>query len=125
MEFLFLLFLGKPMWMWLLFITLVVALLAFDLGVLHKDGDHEIGVAESLKLSAMYIALGLGFSGFVYWQMGWEPTAHYLTAFVVEETLAMDNVFVIALIFTFFAVPRAYQHRALLWDIPGAAAQFP
>jgi tellurite resistance protein TerC len=119
MEFLFFMFLSKPLWMWLLFITIVVALLAFDLGVLHKDGDHEIGVSESLKLSAMYIALGLGFSGFVYWQMGWEPTAHYLTAFVVEKTLAMDNVFIIALIFTFFAVPRAYQHRVLFWGILG------
>jgi tellurite resistance protein TerC len=119
MEFLFFLFLGKPLWMWLLFITLVVALLAFDLGVLHKDGDHEIGVAESLRLSAMYITLGLAFSGFVYWQMGWESTAHYLTAFVVEKTLAMDNVFVIALIFAFFAVPRAYQHRVLFWGILG------
>jgi tellurite resistance protein TerC len=113
------LFLGKPMWMWLLFMILVVALLAFDLGVLHKDNDHEIGVSESLKLSAMYIALGLGFSGFVYWQMGWEPTAHYLTAFVVEKTLAMDNVFVIALIFTYFAIPRQYQHRVLFWGILG------
>lgn len=119
MEFLLLLFLGKPLWMWLLFLTLVVALLAFDLGVLHKDGDHEIGVGESLKLSAMYITLGLAFSGFVYWQMGWEPTAQYLTAFVVEKTLAMDNVFVIALIFAFFAVPRAYQHRVLFWGILG------
>ena len=119
MEFLFLLFLGKPMWMWLLFITLVISLLAFDLGVLHKDGNHEIGVAESLKLSAMYIALGLSFSGFVYWQMGWTPTAQYLTAFVVEKTLAMDNVFVIALIFTYFAVPRPYQHRVLFWGILG------
>ena len=52
MEFLFFMFLSKPLWMWLLFITIVVALLAFDLGVLHKDGDHEIGVSESLKLSA-------------------------------------------------------------------------
>lgn len=119
MEFLYLLFLGKPMWMWLLFIILVISLLAFDLGVLHKDGNHEIGVAESLKLSAMYIALGLSFSGFVYWQMGWESTAHYLTAFVVEKTLAMDNVFVIALIFTYFAIPRAYQHRVLFWGILG------
>ncbi|MFD2814349.1 hypothetical protein ACFSYD_07470 [Paracoccus aerius] len=104
MEFLFLLVLGKPLWMWLLFITLVVALLAFDLGVLHKD-DHEIGVAESLRMSAMYIVLGLGFSGFIYWQMGTEATAQYLTAFVVEKTLAMDNIFVIALIFGFFAIP--------------------
>ena len=52
MEILFFLFLGKPLWMWLVFLTLVVSLLVFDLGVLHKD-DHEIGVAESLKLSAM------------------------------------------------------------------------
>mgnify|MGYP002714604141 CR=1 FL=1 len=118
MELLFLLFLGKPLWMWLLFITLVVALLAFDLGVLHKD-DHEIGVAESLRMSAMYIVLGLGFSGFIYWQMGTEATAQYLTAFVVEKTLAMDNIFVIALIFGFFAIPRQYQHRVLFWGILG------
>ncbi|MFT4012512.1 MAG: TerC family protein [Paracoccus sp. (in: a-proteobacteria)] len=119
MEILLILFMGKPLWMWLLFIGLVAALLAFDLGVLHKGGDHQIGVAQSLRLSAMYILLGLGFSGFVYWQMGWEPTADYLTAFVVEKTLAMDNVFVIALIFGFFAVPRQYQHRVLFWGILG------
>ena len=58
MEFLLLMVLGKPLWMWLLFIGVVVALLAFDLGVLHKD-DHQIGVAESLRMSAMYIILGL------------------------------------------------------------------
>ncbi|TGN42173.1 TerC family protein, partial [Paracoccus liaowanqingii] len=62
-------FLGKPLWMWLLFLSLVVALLVFDLGVLNKD-DHEIGIAESLKLSAMYITLGIAFSGFIYWSMG-------------------------------------------------------
>ncbi|WP_295042021.1 TerC family protein [uncultured Paracoccus sp.] len=118
MEILLLLVMGKPLWMWLLFLTLVVALLAFDLGVLHKD-NHEIGVAESLRMSAMYIVLGLGFSGFIYWQMGAEPTAQYLTAFVVEKTLAMDNIFVIALIFGFFAVPREYQHRVLFWGILG------
>ncbi len=118
MELLFLTFLAKPLWMWLLFITLVVALLAFDLGVLHKD-NHEIGIRESLRLSAMYIILGVGFSGFVYWQMGTEATAQYLTAFVVEKTLAMDNIFVIALIFGFFAIPREYQHRVLFWGILG------
>jgi tellurite resistance protein TerC len=61
MEFLSALWLGTPIWMWLLFVGLVLALLVFDLGVLHKD-DHEIGVAESLRLSAMYIAMGLGFA---------------------------------------------------------------
>ncbi len=118
MEFLLLPWLGTPLWMWLLFVALVVALLVFDLGVLHKD-DHEIGVSESLKLSAMYIAMGLGFAGFVAWQLGGEPAGHYLTAFVVEKTLAMDNVFVIAMIFSFFAIPRQYQHRVLFWGILG------
>ncbi len=117
-EILFFLFLGKPLWMWLVFLTLVVGLLAFDLGVLHKD-DHEIGVAESLKLSAMYITLGLSFSAFIWWQMDATATAQYLTAFVVEKTLAMDNIFVIALIFGFFAIPREYQHRVLFWGILG------
>ncbi len=118
MEFLSLVFLGTPLWMWTVFIALVLGLLVLDLGVLNK-GDHEIGVAESLRLSALYIALGVGFAGFVWWQQGGEATAHYLTAFVVEKTLALDNVFVIALIFSFFAIPRAYQHRVLFWGILG------
>ncbi|MFC3969619.1 TerC family protein [Rhizobium lemnae] len=118
MEILFFLFLGKPLWMWLVFMGLVVALLAFDLGVLHKD-DHEIGVAESLKLSVMYLSLGLLFSGFIYWQMDTQATAEYLTAFVVEKTLAMDNIFLIAMIFAFFSIPREYQHRVLFWGILG------
>lgn len=111
-------FLGTPIWMWAGFISVVLALLAFDLGILHKDG-HEIGVTESLKLSALYIALGLGFGGFVWMQMGAAPATEYLTAFVVEKSLALDNVFVIALIFAFFAIPRAYQHRVLFWGVLG------
>ena len=118
MEFLALLWLGKPVWMWLVFLSIVLTLLVLDLGVFHKE-DHEIGVAESLKMSALYIALGLGFSGFVWWQIGPTETAQYLTAFVVEKTLALDNIFVIALIFGFFAVPRQYQHRVLFWGILG------
>lgn len=118
MEFLTLLWLGKPIWMWVLFISIVLSLLVLDLGVFHKD-DHEIGVAESLKMSAFYIALGISFSGFVWWQIGPTETAQYLTAFVVEKTLALDNIFVIALIFSFFAVPRQYQHRVLFWGILG------
>ena len=118
MDLLTSLFLGTPLWMWLFFVGIVVALLIVDLGLFNKK-DHEIGVAESLKLSAFYLTLGLGFAGFVYWQLGAEATSHYLTAFVVEKTLAMDNVFVIALIFGFFAIPRMYQHRVLFWGILG------
>jgi len=118
MDILFSLFLGTPIWMWLTFISLVLVLLAADLGLVN-NGDQEIGVSKSLRLSAVYITLGVAFSGFVYWQMGSEATAQYLTAFVVEKTLAMDNVFVIALIFSSFAIPRMYQHRVLFWGILG------
>ena len=118
MEFLALIVMGTPVWMWLTFIGLVLALLVLDLGLLNK-GESEIGVAQSLRMSALYISLGVAFSAFVYWQMGGEATAAYLTAFVVEKTLAMDNVFVIALIFSTFAIPRQYQHRVLFWGILG------
>jgi tellurite resistance protein TerC len=118
MELLFSLFLGTPVWLWLTFVTIVMALLVLDLGVLNKE-DHEIGVAESLRLSALYITLGVAFGGFVWFQFGAESAAEYITAFVVEKTLALDNVFVIALIFSFFAIPRIYQHRVLFWGILG------
>ncbi|MCB8839298.1 TerC family protein [Aurantimonas sp. VKM B-3413] len=117
-AFLYLDWLGKPIWMWLGFIAIVLALLVFDLGVLHRD-NREIRARESLLLSSMYIGLGVAFGGFVWWQLGSEPGLNYLTGFVVEKTLALDNVFVIALIFSFFAVPRKYQHRVLFWGILG------
>ena len=112
------LFLGQPLWMWLGFLGLVMALLAFDLGVLHRDG-HEIEVRESLLLSGFYIALGLAFGGFVWWQLGAQSGVEYLTGFVVEKSLAMDNVFVIAMIFGYLAIPRHLQHRVLFWGILG------
>src|SRR5690606_33934135 len=111
-------FLGQPLWMWLAFFVLVVALLAFDLGVLNR-GSREIGVSQSLRLSAFYILLGLGFGAFVWLQLGAQSGIEYLTGFVVEKSLAMDNVFVIAMIFGYFAIPRAYQHRVLFWGILG------
>jgi len=112
------LFLGTPIWLWLVFVGLVGLLLAFDLGVLNR-GDKEIGVAESLKLSSFYITLGVLFGGFVWYQLGSHAAAEYMTAFVVEKTLAMDNVFVIALIFATLSIPRRYQHRVLFWGILG------
>ena len=117
-AFFFVDWLGKPVWMWLGFLSIVVSLLALDLGVLHRD-NREIGVRESLILSSMYIALGLAFGGWIWWQLGGEQGMNYLTGFVVEKTLALDNVFVIALIFSFFAVPRKYQHRVLFWGVLG------
>ncbi|WP_193336846.1 TerC family protein [Devosia beringensis] len=112
------LFLGQPLWMWLGFLGLVALLLAFDLGVLHRDG-HEIEVRESLMLSGFYVTLGLVFGAFVWWQLGAQSGIEYLTGFVVEKSLAMDNVFVIAMIFGYLAIPRHLQHRVLFWGILG------
>jgi len=117
-DFLFSEFLTKPLWLWLSFMALVAALLAFDLGVLHRK-TKEIEVGESLWLSAMYITLGLAFGGWVWWYFGQAAGLAYMTGFVVEKTLAMDNVFVIAMIFSYFAIPRQYQHRVLFWGILG------
>ena len=118
MEFFLIEWLGKPAWMWLGFFAIVAALLALDLGVLHRR-PREIGVRESLLLSAGYMTLGLSFGGLVWWQLGETAGLQYLTGFIVEKSLALDNIFVIALIFGFFAIPRLYQHRVLFWGILG------
>lgn len=118
MEFLLGLWLGTSVWMWLAFIALVALLLSVDLGVLHRN-QREIGVGESVALSAVYISLGLAFGGWVWLQKGPDPALAYVTGFVIEKSLAMDNVFVIATIFTTFAVPRIYQHRVLFWGVLG------
>jgi tellurite resistance protein TerC len=118
MDFLWTDFLGTAVWMWLSFLALVIVLLALDLGVLHKK-SAEIGIRESFLLSAFYMSLGLAFGGWVWWQSGQQAGIEYLTGFVVEKSLAMDNIFVIAMIFGYFAIPRAYQHRVLLWGILG------
>ena len=111
-------FLGTAAWIWLTFIGIVVALLAFDLGVLHRN-DHEIGVTESLWLSAGYISVALVFGAWVWWYLGSQSGMEYFTGFLIEKSLSMDNVFVIALIFTYFAIPRQFQHRVLFWGILG------
>jgi tellurite resistance protein TerC len=111
-------FLGKPAWLWLAFIGVVVALLAFDLGVLHRE-DRVIEARESLWMSAGYVAVGLAFGAWVWWYLGAQSGMEYLTGFLIEKTLAMDNVFVIAMIFAFFAVPLQYQHRVLFWGVLG------
>lgn len=116
MEFLSSDFLGTPAWFWLAFLGLVAVLLIFDLGVLNKQ-DKELGVAESLRLSVFYIAIALVFGGWVWWSMGAGPGMEYFTGYAIEKALSIDNVFVISLIFSYFAIPARYQYRALLWGI--------
>ena len=116
MEFLTADWLGTPAWFWLTFLTLVAALTAFDLGVLHKE-DREMGIGESLKLSAFYIAVAMAFGAWIWVERGAELGLQFYTGFFIEKALSIDNVFVISLIFTYFAIPAKYQYRALVWGI--------
>lgn len=116
MEFLFADWLGKPVWMWIGFHVIVAVLLAFDLGVLQKK-TGDLGVKESLMLSAFYVTLGLLFGAWVWWYVSPQSGLEYLTGFVIEKSLSMDNVFVIAMIFGYFAIPRRSQYRVLFWGI--------
>jgi tellurite resistance protein TerC len=116
MEFLFYDWLGTPLWFWLAFLGIVAALTAFDLGILHKE-DREMGIGESLRLTAFYIAIALLFGAWIWAEKGADLGLKYYTGFFIEKALSIDNVFVISLIFTYFAIPRMYQYRALLWGI--------
>jgi tellurite resistance protein TerC len=116
MDFLLYDWLGTPVWFWLAFLGIVALLTAFDLGILHKE-DREMGIGESLRLSAFYIAIALLFGAWVWAQKGADLGMKYYTGFFIEKALSIDNVFVISLIFTYFAIPRMYQYRALLWGI--------
>lgn len=103
-DFLTIDFLGKALWLWFAFIVVVGALLAFDLGVLHRS-DKELGITESLTLSAFYIAVAVLFGGWLWWSMGPTSGIEYFTGYALEKALSIDNVFVISLIFGYFAIP--------------------
>src|SRR3546814_6092855 len=96
MEFLFADWLGTPAWFWLSFIALVIALTAFDLGVLNKE-NKEMGIGESLKLSALYIGIATAFGAWVWAAKGGEAGLQYYTGFFIEKALSIDNIFVISL----------------------------
>lgn len=118
MEFLLLPFLGKALWLWVVFLVAVAVILALDLGVFNRK-DHIIGFRESLKMSAVYIVLGLLFGLWVWQRNGFDAGMDYYTVYVLEKTLSLDNLFVMSVIFASFAVPREYQHRLLVWGIIG------
>lgn len=111
-------YLGTPAWFWLAFLVVVIGLLVFDLGVLHRD-NHEIEMRESLLLYAGYFSVGVAFGAWIWLQLGASKALEYYTGFLVEQSLSMDNVFVMAMILGFFGIPRKYQHRVLFWGILG------
>ena len=117
-AFLFSEFLDKAMWMWMAFFAIIAILLILDLGVLHRD-QHEIGVRESFMLSGGYISISLLFGLWVWYELGETSALEYYTGYVIEKSLSIDNIFVMAVIFSAFSIPRKYQHRVLFWGIMG------
>ncbi len=105
--------------LWIVFGVLIPVMLALDLGVFHRK-DHAIKVKEALFWSAVWISLALLFNLGIYLLVGPEKALNFLTGYLVEESLSVDNLFVFLLIFTYFCVPAAYQHRVLFWGIMGA-----
>lgn len=104
---------------WIWFHVFVFAMLALDLGILHRK-DKEIGVSESLMWTSVWIALAMAFNYGVYKYMGHSLAYEFLTCYVLEKSLSVDNIFVMAIIFGHFKVHPLYQHRVLFWGILGA-----
>lgn len=116
-------------WMWLGFGAVVLVMLALDLGVFHRKA-HAVGMREALSWSAVWLTLGFGFAAVVYWfyareygpPIGREYAAKYITGYLIEKSLSVDNIFVFWMIFRYFTVPPEHQHRVLFWGILGALA---
>jgi tellurite resistance protein TerC len=111
--------LGKPAWAWLLFLGIVVFLLWLDLGVLHRKSE-VLKAKDSFKLWAMFASFAIAFGVWIWIDQGATKGAEFFTGYVLETSLAFDNIFVISTIFAYFAVPREFQHRVLFWGIIGA-----
>jgi TerC family integral membrane protein len=106
-------------WQWLTLLGIIVTLLLVDLLVLHREA-HEISTKEAAIESAAWVSIGVGFSLVVLWWFGGAATGEYISGYLIELSLSIDNVFVWALILAYFKVPRQYQHRVLFWGIFGA-----
>ena len=121
-------FTSAPLWLWLVFVSIVVLALVVDFVVLKKQGAHEVSVPEAVKWSAIWVALSLAFNGFLWWAYQQDQgtavantkALEFLTGYLIEKSLAVDNIFVFLMIFTYFAVPPAFQKRVLMMGIIGA-----
>jgi tellurite resistance protein TerC len=109
----------NSLWGWVGFNVVVLAILALDLGVLHRR-SAKVSLKEAATWSAVWVALSLGFAFAIYQTMGKESGLEFLTGYLIEYALSVDNIFVFVLIFTYFKVPEQYQHRVLFWGIIGA-----
>lgn len=123
------------MWVWAGFVLMILVFLALDLGVFHRRAQ-VIGIREAFAWTAVWVVLAVGFTVAVYYMYehhwlgvgleighelsGRQAAEQFLTGYIIEKSLSLDNIFVIALIFSYFGIPAAYQHRVLFWGILGA-----
>lgn len=106
-------------WEWLAFFAIIGFMLVLDLGVFHKK-SHKVSIKESLAWTGVWISLAMLFNAWIYYKMGHQKGIEFLTGYVIEKALSVDNIFVISLIFTYFRVPAQFQHRVLFWGVLGA-----
>ena len=118
-----------PLWLWLVFSAFVLAALFVDFVVLKKQGAHEVGVKEALNWSLLWVGLSLVFNGLFWWavrdttgstEIANTRALEFLAGYLIEKSLAVDNIFLFLMIFSYFAVPPAYQKRVLMIGIIGA-----
>jgi tellurite resistance protein TerC len=108
-----------PLWVWLFFFGVVLAALFVDIGIVNRK-SHAPTRKETIIWSTVWVLLALSFDAFILWQFGLPKAKLFLTGYVIELSLSVDNLFVFLLIFTYFKVPKKYQHRVLFWGIMGA-----
>jgi len=106
-------------WQWGFFIALVLAMLALDLGVIHRK-EHRVGLREAIVWSLLWTLVALLFNAWIYRRFGSHAGLEFLTGYIIERSLSFDNIFVFVVIFNYFAVPAEHQHRVLFWGILGA-----
>ncbi len=106
-------------WMWVGFNAFVLAMLAVDLGIFHRKA-HEVSLREATAWSVVWVTLAMVFNGWIWYTWGKGPALEFLTGYLIEKSLSVDNIFVFVMLFSYFAVPRLYQHRVLFWGILGA-----
>ncbi|HVR78684.1 MAG TPA: TerC family protein [Acidimicrobiia bacterium] len=108
-----------PFWVWMVLVAAITIMLVVDLLLVHRT-PHEISIKEAGIESAVWISIGLAFTGVMFWWQGGQAAGEYLAGYLIEKSLSVDNVFVWAVIFSYFAIPRKYQFRVLFWGIFGA-----
>jgi len=110
---------NESLWLWVGFNVFILAMLALDLGVFHRK-SHVVSLRESLAWTGVWVVLALVFNAGVWHYAGSQKALEFFTGYLIEKSLSVDNVFVFALLFSYFAVPPVYQHKVLFWGILGA-----